>query len=259
MISHPASLSCLLYCVFCRLLSHCSCILLVPQLIRSLPSVEQICCRPVSLQLHRGWKFPVSQDPDSASARRPSGSTLAPSSLVSTVAHQSTSSTRLPRPSGSTLVGHQPALSSGLHSSDFTSSLVPLAPLGSSLPLTPLRPSGSPPEPRSPEPSALPWPSGSSPSPWPCGTPSPPWAPLPPAPQLSVTSWCRQPLLHHGSSFRPLHRGLPSWLLSGSYLTPAPSTVCTSLVSSVSSLAPSTVISTLDSVSRPPAGCLSSS
>ncbi len=145
----------------------------------------------------------------------------------------------IPCPSGSTLVGHQPALSSGLHSSDFTSSLVPLAPpwsvinlhspqdytpltsphpsvplapLGSSLPPAPLRPSGSPPAPRSPEP-----------SPWPCGTPSPPWAPLPPAPQLSVTPWCRQPLLHHGSSFRPLHRGLPSWLLSGSCLTPAPS------------------------------------
>ncbi len=47
----------------------------------------------------------------------------------------------------------------------------------------------------------------------------------------------------------------PAWLL----LLLAPSTVCSSLVSSVSSLAHSTVISTLGSVSRPPAGCLSSS
>ncbi len=180
MISLPASL----YCVLCHLLSHCSCILLVPQLILSLPSVP-ISMGPVSLQLHWGWRIPVSaanlRDPDSASARRPSGSTLAPSSLVSTVARQSTSSTGLPRPSGSTLVGHQLALASGLHSSDFGTSLCPS---GSSLPPAPLRLSGSPPAPRSPEPSALPWPSGSSPSRWPCGSPSPPWAPLPLAPQL---------------------------------------------------------------------------
>ncbi len=43
--------------------------------------------------------------PDSASARRPSGSTSAPSSLTSTFTRLSISYTRLPRPSGSALVG----------------------------------------------------------------------------------------------------------------------------------------------------------
>lgn len=51
----------------------------------------------------------------------PSGSTMAASSLVSTVAHQSTSSVRLPHPSGSTLVILRHADASGLHSSSFIS------------------------------------------------------------------------------------------------------------------------------------------
>ncbi|XDV25612.1 hypothetical protein PO909_029503, partial [Leuciscus waleckii] len=53
-------------------------------------------------------------DQDSASARRSSSVTLAPTSLSSTVAHQFTSSTRHPRPPGSTLVARQSSLTSGL-------------------------------------------------------------------------------------------------------------------------------------------------
>ncbi len=48
---------------------------------------------------------------------------MAHSSVLSTMAHQSTSSTGLPRPSGSTLIGRRPALSSGLNFSGFTLSL----------------------------------------------------------------------------------------------------------------------------------------
>ncbi len=53
------------------------------------------------------------------------GSTMALSSLVSTMAHQSTSSAGLPRPSGSALVVRQPALALRLYSSGFASSLRP--------------------------------------------------------------------------------------------------------------------------------------
>ncbi|KAL0169052.1 hypothetical protein M9458_037274, partial [Cirrhinus mrigala] len=51
---------------------------------------------------------------DSTSARRPSGSTMAPSSLLSAVARQSTDSTGLPRPSGSALGCRHPSCASGL-------------------------------------------------------------------------------------------------------------------------------------------------
>ncbi len=61
--------------------------------------------------------------PDSASARRPIGSTMAPCSLLSAVAHLSTGSAGLPRPSGSALVCHRPSCASGLHSSSCASSL----------------------------------------------------------------------------------------------------------------------------------------
>ncbi|XP_026092247.1 uncharacterized protein LOC113065204 isoform X2 [Carassius auratus] len=54
------------------------------------------------------------QDLGSTSVRRPFGVTLAQSSLISIMAHQSTGPTRLPRSSGSTLVIRQPALTSGL-------------------------------------------------------------------------------------------------------------------------------------------------
>ncbi|KAI2658312.1 DNA-directed RNA polymerase II subunit RPB1 [Labeo rohita] len=60
---------------------------------------------------------------DSGSACRSSGSTMAPSSLLSAGARQSTGSTGLPRPSSSALVWRRPSYASGLHSSGFASSL----------------------------------------------------------------------------------------------------------------------------------------
>ncbi len=74
-----------------------------------------------------------------ASAHRPSSSTMAPSSLLSALARQSTASARLPRPSGSALVWRRPSCASELHSSGCSSSLLPsssvrlLHPLGSTL------------------------------------------------------------------------------------------------------------------------------
>ncbi|KAL0191148.1 hypothetical protein M9458_013846, partial [Cirrhinus mrigala] len=53
------------------------------------------------------------------------GSPPAPGSLVSTIARWPTSSTGLPSPSGSALVGRRPAIASGLHSSGCASSLRP--------------------------------------------------------------------------------------------------------------------------------------
>ncbi len=68
--------------------------------------------------------------PDSASARRPSGATSAPSSLASTVTRRSTSSTGLSHPTGSALVGRQLAIASGLLSSGCASSLRPTGSIG---------------------------------------------------------------------------------------------------------------------------------
>ncbi len=110
------------------------------------------------------------RDPDSTSARRPSGSTMAPSLSVHQL-RRAPSYLRYSIPPAA----HHPSF--------------PLAPLGSSFSPAPLWPSGSPPPPRSPEPSALPWPSWSSVSPWLIGSTSPPWTP----------PWSRQPFLHHNS------------------------------------------------------------
>ncbi|KAI2651120.1 Chromatin-remodeling ATPase INO80 [Labeo rohita] len=115
---------------------------------------------------------------------RPIGSTPALSSLVSTVACQSTSSTGLHRPSGSALVGHCPAIASGCASSlrpIKSVGLLPPAPPQSSVAPAPLRTSRSLPPPRSPEPWAPPWPSRSSVSPKIIGSLSLPQAPPPPA------------------------------------------------------------------------------
>ncbi|KAI2663501.1 Chromatin-remodeling ATPase INO80 [Labeo rohita] len=106
----------------------------------------------------------ASRVPDSASAHRPSGSTMSPSSPPFAVAHQSTSSTRLPRPSGSTLVSHRPFRASGIHSFGFASLLCQAPPPWSSVNPASSWPSGSLSAPRSPEPSAPPWPFRSSPS-----------------------------------------------------------------------------------------------
>ncbi len=72
--------------------------------------------------------------PDSTSVLRPSGSTMASSSLISTGARQSTSSTGLPNPSGSALVSHLPTSTSGLHTSGYASSLHPSGSVGLLLP-----------------------------------------------------------------------------------------------------------------------------
>ncbi|KAI2660973.1 hypothetical protein H4Q32_027566 [Labeo rohita] len=79
---------------------------------------------PVSIGIMAGGSLiSTSSLLDSASALRPSGSTPALSSLVSTVARWPISSTGLPRPSGSALVGRHPAIASELHSSSSASVL----------------------------------------------------------------------------------------------------------------------------------------
>ncbi|KAI2652954.1 Gasdermin-E [Labeo rohita] len=86
-----------------------------------------------SLQVCQSPSVSWLEDPSSpppASVLRPSGSTPALSSLISTVARWPTSSTGLPRPSGSTLVGRCPAFASGLRSSSSASSLHPTGSVG---------------------------------------------------------------------------------------------------------------------------------
>ncbi|KAL0177307.1 hypothetical protein M9458_026201, partial [Cirrhinus mrigala] len=144
-------------------------ILSAPPLTLSPPSVAWARCCSANLQLH--WRqdcriprlcFSL-RGPDSASLLRPSSSTMASISLVSTGAPQSTSSTGLPRPSSSALVSRPPTSTSGLHSSSCASSLC-WAPPQSFVAPAPPRPSGPPPTPtpRSLKPPAPPWPSGSS-------------------------------------------------------------------------------------------------
>ncbi|XP_050958357.1 adhesion G protein-coupled receptor E1-like [Labeo rohita] len=129
--------------------------------------------------------------PDSDSVLRPSGYTMASSSVISTGAHQSISSTGIPRPSGSTLVSSPLPPPWDCTPPAAPHPFVPPAPLGSYFPPAPSqssvalalsRPSGSPPTPRSPKPPGLPWPSRSSASPWLIGSLSQPQAPPPPAP-----------------------------------------------------------------------------
>ncbi|KAI2662375.1 Nuclear factor of activated T-cells, cytoplasmic 3 [Labeo rohita] len=55
---------------------------------------------------------------------------MAPSSFLSAVASQSTSSTGLPLPSGSALVSHGPSATSRLHCTSFTLSLCPSGSVG---------------------------------------------------------------------------------------------------------------------------------
>ncbi|KAL0198166.1 hypothetical protein M9458_006706, partial [Cirrhinus mrigala] len=85
-----------------------------------------------SASLHRrcGWSVQ-----DSASARRPARSTMAPSSLLSSVARQSTGSARLPRPSGFALVCIRPSFDSTPLAAPRPS--VSLASSGSSIPSAP--------------------------------------------------------------------------------------------------------------------------
>ncbi len=110
------------------------------------PSAHHLCCGITSLPVSIGavaGGSPVSASSlrvqNSALARLPSGSTMAPSSLLSAMAHQSTGSSGLPRPTGFALVCRLPSTALGLHSSSYTSSLRPadsvrlLLPFGSSV------------------------------------------------------------------------------------------------------------------------------
>ncbi len=160
--------------------------------------------------------------PDSASVLRPSGSTMASSSLISTGARQST---RLPRPSGSALVSHLPTSTSGLHSSGYASSLRPSGSIRLILPPQ-LHLCRSAAAFRSSvylgrEASVSAAESAATSPPWLLPASAPPWATI-------VTV---------------------AWVLPGSS--------CSKSLLPISVLAPPS-ISTLDSVSRPPPGCLSS-
>ncbi|KAI2657389.1 RHO1 GDP-GTP exchange protein 1 [Labeo rohita] len=117
------------------------------------------------------------------------------SSLISTGARQSTSSTGLPRPSGSALVSCPPNSTSGLHSSGCASSFRPSGSVGLCLPSSST--------------------SGSSASPWLICSPSPPRAPLP-APPLLVG-----PL--ESSALHPpwlLPPSAPPWAMAAAWALP---------------------------------------
>ncbi|KAL0176582.1 hypothetical protein M9458_028912, partial [Cirrhinus mrigala] len=122
--------------------------------------------------------------------------------------------------------------------------LVPPALLGSSFPSAP---------PWSSVASAPLWPSGSSSSPWLIGSPSPPRVPPPPAPTLSAGAL-------ESSTLPPpwlLPLSAPPWVAFTAWVPPV-STYSKLLLSSLSfssTLAPSSVVSTLDSVCHPPLGC----
>ncbi len=170
---------------------------------------------------------------------------MAPSSLISTVARQSTSSAGLPRPSGSTLVSHRPSTASGLHSSGCALSLwLCQAPPS-------LRLHHGLPDPRFGRRSHL----------LRLGSLDPPHRPGSSALCLCLglhhhlldchrsAPWSRQPFLHHGSSLR-LHCGLPSWLRPGSCLAPpAPSPSCPLPGSSLHQLHPGLCLSSSSWVS----------
>ncbi len=116
----------------------------------------------------------------------------------------------LPSPRDSTLLAlRHPSVLLALSGSSIS-----LASHSSSDALAPPWLSGSSPAPRSPAPSAPPWPSRSFASPWLYGSLSPLWAPLPPAPPPSVVS--------PSSTMTPPSiastLGPPSWLWSGSRL-----------------------------------------
>ncbi len=259
-ISHPPSLSCLLLSSLSSLSHHHHrCHLSAPLLTLSPTSVCWIRRGSVSLHRRHAWRIPCLS---LHLGLWPRGSTMAPSSLLSA---------GLPHLSGSALVCRRPSAASGLHSSDCTSSLqlcqaspslqLHLAPqslrLHCVLPDPCLRlgrrrhlPCLGPPDPRCrPGSSAL---------------------------RLHLgllhhllrrhrsAPWSRQPFLHHGSFLRRLHCGPPSWLWPGSawllllQVPPvsvlAPRSVWSALAHTVSSLAPSSSFTTLDSVYRPPPG-----
>ncbi|KAI2646040.1 Translation initiation factor IF-2 [Labeo rohita] len=111
---------------------------------------------------------------------------MASSSLVSIGVCQSSSSTRFPCRSGSTLVSRPPTSTSGLHSSGCASCTLWLRRVPHESSVTPPRPFGSLPTPLSPKPPTPPCPSKSLASPWLIGSPFTPQAPPPPALPLPV-------------------------------------------------------------------------
>ncbi len=195
--------------------------------------------------------------PDCASTRRPSGSSMAPSSLISTVAHQSTGSSLQFCLGLSSTIRRLRTQLLRLH-------LVPLSVSGSSFPLAtlwssvspaPLWPSGSSPAPLLPEPSAPPWPSGYSPPPWLIVSPSLPRAPPPPASlalvgplELSARSppWL---LPLSAPPWAAINAGV--WVLPGSscsLLSLALPSNWSAIAPPVSFMAPLFIVSSLDSV-----------
>ncbi len=112
---------------------------------------------------------------------------------------------------------------------------------------------------------APPWPSGSSVLPWLIGSPSSPQAPPPLAPPSSVgpleSSALTPPQILPPSAPPWATIMAVAWVLPGSSCTKsllAPPSVWSPLDHPVSSLAPSSIVSTLDPVSRPPPGSPSS-
>ncbi len=204
---------------------------------------------------------------DYASVDYASGSTMAPSSLLSTVACQSTSSTRLLYPPALPwlVVDYPP-----LHDS------TPLAvPHPSVLPAAP-RPSGSLPPPWLLESSASAFalfPSGSSALSWLLGSPSPPLTTSPPARPPSVgplesstlaPPWHFPPSSPHCCDLGPPDSSCSKSLLSSPWLLPPSDLSCSSCLLSgsslhlicpaphVFSLDPPSVITTQETIGCPP-------
>ncbi len=219
---------------------------------RAQPTIIPLC--GAKARAHRRWQVSIGilaggslvsasrfWVPDSISACRPSGSTMAPSSHISTVAHQSTRFAGLPQ----SLWLHlgQSSTICRLRTPLLWLRFIPLSLcLCQASPYLPLH--HGIPDPRFGRWSQL----------LRLGSPDPPHLPGSSSLRLYYglhhhllrhrwsAPWSRQPFLHHGSSLR-LHRGLPLWLLQ---------------VLHVLSLDPPSVSSTLDSVCHPPPGFPSS-
>ncbi len=236
-ISHPTSISYLLsWICFCTIFTGSRqplCSPSAPHLWRGLVAGLPI---PSSVGIESGGSL------DSASVLLPSGSTMASSSLVSTGASQSSSSIGLPCPSGS--VSRPPTSTSGLHSSGYALSL---------------RHSGSiglPPPPSSVYTSVA---SGYALALRILNFTLALWLSVTASGSITTCS-ATVGQLHgvsaHSSTMAPLSVGSSMGHHRDCGLSPA--SLLLLQASPVSVLPPPSVWSTLDSVSRPPPGCLSS-
>ncbi|KAI2644281.1 Chromatin-remodeling ATPase INO80 [Labeo rohita] len=123
-LDFPPSLSCLIHSSLPQ--PHHLCLLTDPLLTLSLLSVQWVRHGSASFHRYHGWRFPrLHLQPPSPGLHCP------PS------AHQLH---RPPRPSGSALVGHHPAIASGLHSSSCASLLHPTCSVGLHPPPSTLHP-----------------------------------------------------------------------------------------------------------------------